>query len=112
MTMPVTKRSLAGLSGVMALVCAMAIAANASENAIFECTSGASQICYFNILRQPGGTQTFAVQGHQRIAMAGLAPGRDWYLVAVDHAAPASMAACQNANFRCKAAIVQRGTNR
>ena len=94
-----------GLTGV---ICGTA---NASENAIFECAAGASQVCYFSIIRQPGGTQNFQVQGHQRTAMSGLAPGRDWYLVAVDHPTPAGMDACRQAKFRCKVAILHRGSN-
>ena len=86
-------------------------AAFASENATFECAAGAGQVCYFSIVRQPGGLQNFVVQGHQRTAIAGLAPGHDWYLVAVNHPAPATAIACQHAIFTCKVAIVHLGVN-
>jgi hypothetical protein len=109
--MSISQRLLAALGGVLGLAGVMFTEANASVNATFECAAGAAQVCYFSILRQPGGTQNFVVQGHQRTAIAGLAPGRDWYLVAVNHPAPASLNACQHANFRCKVAIVHLGVN-
>jgi hypothetical protein len=85
--------------------------AHASQNATFECTAGAAQVCYFSIVKEPGGMQSFVVQGHQRTSIIGLAPGHDWYLVAVNHAAPTSLAACQNAKFPCKIGLVHVGVN-
>ena len=105
------QRLLAGLSFMFGLAAVMVNVANASESATFECAAGAAQVCYFSIVRQPAGLQNFVVQGHQRTAIAGLAPGHDWYLVAVNHPAPASLAACQHANFVCKASVVHLGVN-
>jgi hypothetical protein len=105
------QRSLAVLSAILGLAGVTSKVADASENATFECAAGAAQVCYFSIIRQPGGLQNFVVQGHQRTAIAGLAPGHDWYLVAVNHPAPANLLACQHANFPCKAAIVHLGVN-
>ena len=96
-TMSKYQRIFAALSGILGLV----NVANASENATFECAAGAAQVCYFSIIRQPNGLQNFVVQGHQRTSIAGLAPGHDWYLVAVNHPVPASLIACQHANFVC-----------
>ncbi len=105
------QRWIAVLGGFLALAGGISIAANASESATFECTAGPSQVCFFSIVRQPAGMQTFVVQGHQRLAVAGLAPGRDWYLVAVNHPAPPNVIACRAAKFPCKIAIVHLGTN-
>jgi hypothetical protein len=101
------QRLLAALSGIVGLV----NVANASENGTFECAAGAAQVCYFSIVRQPSGLQSFVVQGHQRTSIAGLAPGHDWYLVAVNHPVPASLNACQHANFVCKVGLVHHGVN-
>jgi hypothetical protein len=105
--MPNLQRLLAALIGVAGL----ANIAHASDNATFECAAGPAQVCFFSIIRQPAGLQNFVVQGHQRTSIAGLAPGHDWYLVAVNHPAPTSLTACQHANFVCKAAIVHLGVN-
>jgi hypothetical protein len=99
------------LAGIVTLVGVMENVAHASQNATFECAAGAAQVCYFGIVRQPGGMQSFVVQGHQRTTIVGLAPGRDWYLVAVNHAVPASLIACQNAKFPCKIGLVHIGVN-
>jgi hypothetical protein len=109
--MAVFKRWLVMLSEVVGLAGMLSVAANASGSATFQCAAGPSQVCYFSILRQPNGKQNFVVQGHQRTAIAGLAPGVDWYLVAVNHPTPASLNACRTANFPCKIAIVRLGTN-
>jgi hypothetical protein len=101
----------AALSGALGLFCLAAVDADASENATFECAAGPSQLCHFSIVRQPGGLQNFVIQGRQRTVVSGLAPGRDWYLVTVNQPTPAYVAACQQASFRCKAAIVRRGLN-
>jgi hypothetical protein len=93
------------------LCCLVATQASASENAIFECAAATSQVCYFSILRQPGGSQSFMVQGHQRTTLPGLAPGRDWYLVSVGQPTPSSMDACKQAKFPCRVAVVHRGNN-
>jgi hypothetical protein len=105
-------RWLIGMGSICVLLNLVAGAAMASENATFECASGPSQVCNFSIIRQPGGAQKFAVQGRQRTVIPGLAPGQDWYLVAVGHPAPANLDACRRAAFQCKAAIVQHGVNR
>lgn len=102
---------LATLSGILGLAGITADLAHASENATFECAAGAAQVCYFSIVRQPAGLQNFVVQGHQRTSIPGLAPGHDWYLVAVNHHAPLSALACQHASFPCKVAIVHVGVN-
>jgi hypothetical protein len=102
---------LAALIGLTGLAGVMANFANASENAIFECSAGASQVCFFSIVRQPDGLQNFVVQGHQRTSIAGLAPGHDWYLVAVNHSPPANAFACQHAKFPCKVEMVHLGVN-
>jgi hypothetical protein len=98
---------LAALSGFLGLTAV----ADASQNATFECAAGAAQVCFFSIVRQPGGLQNFVVQGHQRTSIAGIAPGHDWYLVAVNHPAPATAAACQSAIFTCKVGVVHLGVN-
>jgi hypothetical protein len=105
------QRSIAALSGILLLAGGIINVANASENATFQCAAGAAQVCYFSIVRQPNGLQNFVVQGHQRTSIAGLAPGHDWYLVAVNHPVPASLIACQHANFVCKVGIVHLGVN-
>jgi hypothetical protein len=105
------QRWFTALSGVFLLTGIMAAEGSASGNATFECAAGPAQVCYFSILRQPGGMQNFVVQGHQRTAISGLAPGVDWYLVAVNHPAPVNVDACRRANFPCKVAIVHLGTN-
>jgi hypothetical protein len=109
--MAIYRRLLTALTGIIGLIGVMANVANSSQNATFECAAGATQVCYFSIIRQPGGLQSFVVQGHQRTSIAGLAPGQDWYLVAVNHPAPPTPIACQNANFLCKVGIVHLGVN-
>jgi hypothetical protein len=105
--MSIYKQSLLALGTILGLI----NVAHASENATFECDAGAAQVCFFSIVRQPAGLQNFVVQGHQRTAIAGLAPGHDWYLVAVNHPAPANQIACQHASFPCKVGIVHLGVN-
>jgi hypothetical protein len=102
------KRLIIGLLGTVSV---MFNVAQASQNATFECSAGPAQVCYFSIVRQPNGLQSFVVQGHQRTTISGLAPGHDWYLVAVNHPVPASLSACQNATFVCKVRIVHLGVN-
>lgn len=104
-------RLLAALSGILGLAGAGVAVANASENVTFECTAAAAQVCFFSIVRQPARLQNFVVQGHQRTSIAGLAPGVDWYLVAVNHQAPPNVFACQHASFPCKVALVHVGVN-
>jgi hypothetical protein len=99
------------LMAILTLAGFAQIEARASESATFECAAGPSQLCHFSILRQLGAMQSFAVQGHQRTVIAGLAPGVDWYLTTVNQPTPTTANACRSAHFLCKAALVKRGLN-